>query len=64
MTKKILVADDEERMRKLLCDYLKNAGYMVLEAADGEEAIASFNKNNPDLIILDIMMPKLNGIEL
>ena len=65
MARKILVADDEERMRKLLGDFLKNAGYIVLEASDGEEAINTFvNNRDLDLMILDVMMPKLNGYEV
>lgn len=59
---KILIADDESRMRKLIKDYLKRDGFEVLEAADGMEALAQFELN-PDisLIILDVMMPKLDG---
>lgn len=61
-TKKILVADDESRMRKLIRDYLKRDGFEVIEAADGLEALAQFDLN-PDtaLIIMDVMMPKLDG---
>lgn len=59
---KILVADDEARMRKLIKDYLRRDGFIVLEAADGMEALAQFDLN-PDvsLVILDVMMPKLDG---
>lgn len=60
--KKILVADDEERIVKLVSDFLKMNGYEVLAAADGAEALEIFN-NNPDiaLAIIDIMMPELDG---
>ena len=59
---KILVVDDEERMRKLVNDFLTRKQYKVVEAADGEEAINLFIKNNDfDLIILDVMMPKMDG---
>lgn len=60
--KKILIADDESRMRKLIKDYLKRDGFDTIEAADGLEALAQFDLN-PDtaLIILDVMMPKLDG---
>jgi DNA-binding response OmpR family regulator len=60
--RKILVADDESRMRKLVGDFLKRAGYEVLEAADGMEALDIF-EDNPDvsLAILDVMMPKMDG---
>ncbi len=61
-TKKILVADDEERIVKLVSDFLKISGYEVLPAADGAAALEIFN-NNPDiaLAIIDIMMPGLDG---
>lgn len=59
---KILVVDDEERMRKLVKDFLTRKQYTVVEAADGEEAIDLFVKHNDfDLIILDVMMPKMDG---
>lgn len=64
--KTILIADDEERIRKLVGDFLKRAGYSVMEAEDGDSAFRIFenNKKTTDLIILDIMMPGLNGWEL
>ena len=60
--KKILVADDEERIVKLVSDFLKIGGYEVLPASDGAQALELFNKN-PDiaLAIIDIMMPELHG---
>lgn len=62
---KILVVDDEDRMRKLVKDFLVRKQYEVLEAADGEEAVEIFVKNNDiDLIILDVMMPKMDGWEV
>ncbi len=57
----ILVADDEASIRRILETRLKMIGYEVVTASDGEEAIAMFNKHNPDLIVLDVMMPKLDG---
>jgi two-component system, OmpR family, response regulator ResD len=58
----ILVADDEPRMRKLVCDYLRREGYSTIEAADGRETIAAFtSRPGVDLVILDIMMPDLDG---
>lgn len=59
----ILVVDDESRMRKLINDFLKVKGFNILEAADGEEALAIFEEQNQkiDLILLDVMMPKLDG---
>lgn len=60
--KKILIADDEARMRKLIRDYLRRDGFEVIEAADGMEALAQFDLNDDiALIILDVMMPKLDG---
>ena len=62
---KILVVDDEARMRKLVKDFLVRKQYTVVEAGDGEEAIELFVKENDfDLIILDIMMPKMDGWEV
>lgn len=62
---KILVVDDESRMRKLVKDFLVRKGYDVLEAGDGEEALEVFyRERNIALIILDVMMPKLNGWEV
>lgn len=63
MTKmKILVVDDESRMRKLVKDFLIRSDYDVIEAENGEEAVDIFFENkNIDLILLDVMMPKLDG---
>ena len=63
--KKILVVDDESRMRKLVKDFLVKDGYTVLEAGDGQEALDVFYANSDtDLIVLDVMMPKLDGWEV
>ncbi|MBU5455140.1 response regulator transcription factor [Caproiciproducens sp. MSJ-32] len=59
----ILIVDDEKEIRELIDIYLKGEGYNTLKAEDGEEALEILKKNEVDLIILDIMMPKLNGIE-
>ena len=62
---KILVVDDESRIRKLVRDFLTREGYEVLEAGDGEEALNIFNqKHDLNLIILDVMMPKMNGYQV
>lgn len=59
---KILVADDESRMRKLVRDFLEKQNYKVIEAADGEEAVDIFFKEKDiALIILDVMMPRMDG---
>ena len=62
---KILVVDDEARMRKLVKDFLTNKGFAVAEAADGEEAVEIFfAQKDISLIILDVMMPKMDGWEV
>ena len=59
----ILIVDDEERMRKLIKDFLKQKNFSTIEAGDGEEALKVFkeNENRIKLILLDVMMPKLDG---
>lgn len=62
---KILVVDDESRMRKLVRDFLERAGFQVLEAGDGMEALDLFYEDQGiSLIILDVMMPKMDGWEV
>ena len=62
---KILVVDDESRMRKLVRDFLERAGFQVLEAGDGMDALDVFYDNQDiGLIILDVMMPKMDGWEV
>ena len=63
MATKILIADDEQRMRSLLRTYLAKEGYDVIAAADGREALMRARQEKPDLIILDIMMPEMDGYE-
>ena len=59
---KILVVDDESRMRKLVKDFLAKSGYDVIEAGDGEAALDIFFKEKDiALIVLDVMMPKMDG---
>ena len=59
---KILVVDDESRMRKLVKDFLRREGYQVLEAGDGMEAMEVFyDEKDIALIILDVMMPRMDG---
>ena len=61
---RILVVDDQQANRKILEIRLEAHGYQVLQAADGEEALAMAREHLPDLILLDVMMPKLDGIEV
>ena len=59
--KKILVVEDEPDIRELLVNYLKNEGYEVASAEDGVTALALFSKSPFDLVILDILIPKIDG---
>lgn len=61
---KILVVDDEKKIVTLVRAYLEHDGYQVVEAYDGKQALAVFQREKPDLIILDIMLPELDGIEV
>lgn len=60
---KILIVDDEKEIRDLIDIYLKSEGYETLKAENGEEALNILQENEVDLVVLDIMMPKVNGIE-
>lgn len=62
--KKILIADDEAEIRQLIKLYLENEGYEVTEAKDGNEAILKLHSMTPDLCILDIMMPGIDGYQV
>ncbi|MFY9177633.1 MAG: response regulator transcription factor [Caldicoprobacterales bacterium] len=64
MKEKILVVDDEKEIAELVRDYLEAAGYQVILAFDGQEAIECWQKHKPDMAILDIMLPKINGMEV
>lgn len=64
MKKKILVVDDEESICLLYEDEFKDEGYNVITAKTGKEAIKLFEKEKPDLVILDINMPRMTGIEV
>lgn len=57
----ILVADDDENIRELVCLFLRNDGYTTAEAADGKEALAVYASTDVDLVVLDIMMPIMDG---
>jgi adenylate cyclase len=60
---RILIVDDNETNRDILRTRLGRQGYELIEAADGEEAVAAARQHHPDLILLDVMMPKVDGIE-
>jgi DNA-binding response OmpR family regulator len=63
-TPTILVADDEEDLRELVSYRLSRSGYEVVEAVDGQEALELATERTPDLMVLDVMMPRLDGYEL
>ncbi len=62
--KKILLVDDEENIRFVYEEEFKEGGYQVVSAANGMDALDIFERERPDLVILDIQMPGLNGIEV
>jgi two-component system alkaline phosphatase synthesis response regulator PhoP len=64
MTKKILVIDDEEKIVTVLKAYLEQSGYQVVTAADGKGALAVFQREKPDFMILDLTLPGLDGLEV
>ncbi|WP_404456682.1 response regulator transcription factor [Oceanobacillus kapialis] len=61
MQKNILIVEDEDILREIVKDYLMDEGYNILEAVDGQEALAIFEEQEIHLIILDIMLPELDG---
>lgn len=63
-SKKILIVDDNEDSRDLVVKVLKNKGYQMVEAVDGEDALEKAESENPDIILLDISIPKLDGYEV
>jgi len=63
MSKRILVVDDQEDLRGVLRDLLIGSGYTVIEAADGETGVAKAKSDRPDLILMDIQMPVIDGYE-
>lgn len=64
MAYKILAVDDDKEILDVMQKRLLAEGYEVVLAADGEEALVRLKETNPDLILLDLMMPKLNGFEV
>ena len=62
--KRILIVDDEEMIVRTVKAYLDREGFKTYTAADGEEALRSFDEKGPDLIVLDLMLPKVSGIEV
>lgn len=64
MDRKILIVDDEKNIVDIIAFNLKKEGYTVITATDGEEGVQKAMEENPDLILLDIMMPKMDGLEM
>ena len=64
MGTRILVVDDEDRIREIIRGYLESDGFDVAEARDGADALRTAKRWQPDLIVLDVMMPELDGIEV
>ena len=62
--KEILLVEDSQAQRELICDLLRNSGIKVTIATDGVEALEQIQKFNPDLVVLDIVIPRMNGYEL
>src|SRR5204862_2498902 len=60
----ILLVDDEDSVQKLLTYPLERDGYRVVQARDGDEALAQFDSENIDLVVLDVMLPRLDGLEV
>ena len=60
----ILIVDDEEKIREVIGEYCKNEGYQTTTATNGQEALEQLQNSDCDLLILDIMMPKMDGFEL
>jgi CheY-like chemotaxis protein len=58
---RILVADDDDAIRRLLAAYARSLGHQVLEAADGEEAVTLALRERPDIVLVDLLMPRLDG---
>jgi len=60
----IMIVDDSVTLREMISDMLKKSGVNVIEASNGEEALEHLKEHSPDLVVLDVVMPKMNGYEL
>ena len=58
----LLIVEDDKQTNEAICEYLKSAGHKIVPAYDGAEAIQIFNRGNIDLVVLDIMLPKITGL--
>jgi DNA-binding response OmpR family regulator len=64
MSQKILLVDDKPEILDICCDYLKASAFEVVTAKDGLQGLSAFRREKPDLIVLDLMMPEMNGLDL
>jgi DNA-binding response OmpR family regulator len=64
MTRRVLVVDDDRTVSDVVCRYLEHAGYAVTHAADGAAALAAVARERPDLVVLDLMLPEVDGLEV
>jgi DNA-binding response OmpR family regulator len=64
MENRILIVDDDEKLQRLLKEYLENNGFQVLSLMDGSQVLKTISTESPDLIILDIMLPGKDGLEI
>ncbi|MBY6127164.1 response regulator [Qipengyuania aquimaris] len=64
MAKRILVVEDNDLNRKLFCDVLKASGYEVVPVSDGSNVVATAKKFHPELVIMDIQLPNISGVDL
>jgi len=64
MSKKILVVDDEPKIVEICSDYLKASGFEVVTASDGAKGLAAARREKPDLVVLDLMMPGIDGLDV
>src|ERR671917_1100210 len=61
---KVLIVDDEPNIREVVGLYLRRDGHTVVSVTDGEEALEAFRESEPDLVVLDLMLPKISGLEV
>jgi len=64
MAKKVLIIEDELALQKTLSEVLAQEGYLIVTASDGEEGLKSAQSENPDLILLDLVLPKIHGFDV
>ncbi len=64
MAEKVLIVDDDRKLRKLLQEYLEGYGYQIKTLSDGMGVVKEIKEDSPDIVILDIMMPRKNGLEV